>query len=126
MHRTDAMPDLIETIYDAALQPSRWSDVVAKINKFIGSQACGVFSKDSVSKYGVTRLVYVETYSSPSEAIAREKALKEWRRDWKIRLMSRTIRIGATSCCSMSTSTATRGLDSVRHIRPAGRVSSPG
>ncbi|MDA9494475.1 GIY-YIG nuclease family protein [Bradyrhizobium sp. CCBAU 11361] len=40
-----------------------------------------------VSKYGVTRLVYVETYASPSEAIAREKALKEWRRDWKIRLI---------------------------------------
>ncbi len=40
-----------------------------------------------VSKYGVTRLVYVETYATPSEAIAREKALKEWQRDWKIRLI---------------------------------------
>ncbi|MCP3394129.1 GIY-YIG nuclease family protein [Bradyrhizobium sp. CCGB12] len=40
-----------------------------------------------VAKYSVTRLVYVETYTSPSEAIAREKALKEWRRDWKIRLI---------------------------------------
>ena len=38
-----------------------------------------------VRKYGVTRLVYVETFASPSEAIAREKALKEWHRDWKIR-----------------------------------------
>jgi putative endonuclease len=38
-------------------------------------------------KYGVIRLVHVETYASPSEAIAREKALKEWRRDWKIRLI---------------------------------------
>lgn len=40
-----------------------------------------------VKKYGVTRLVYVETYGSPQEAIAREKALKEWRRDWKVRLI---------------------------------------
>ncbi|TWA96154.1 GIY-YIG nuclease family protein [Bradyrhizobium stylosanthis] len=40
-----------------------------------------------VAKYGVTRLVYVETYATPSEAIAREKALKEWQRDWKIRLI---------------------------------------
>ncbi|MDA9412736.1 GIY-YIG nuclease family protein [Bradyrhizobium sp. CCBAU 45384] len=40
-----------------------------------------------VKKYGVTRLVYVETYASPSEAIARGKALKEWRREWKIRLI---------------------------------------
>jgi putative endonuclease len=38
-----------------------------------------------VAKYGVTRLM--ETYASPSEAIARERALKEWRRDWKIRLI---------------------------------------
>ncbi|WP_407167326.1 GIY-YIG nuclease family protein [Bradyrhizobium sp. ORS 111] len=40
-----------------------------------------------VKKYGVTQLVYVEIYASPQEAIAREKALKEWRRDWKIRLI---------------------------------------
>ncbi|KWV58778.1 excinuclease ABC subunit C [Bradyrhizobium macuxiense] len=40
-----------------------------------------------VKKYGVTRLVYVEIYALPQEAIAREKALKEWRRDWKIRLI---------------------------------------
>jgi putative endonuclease len=43
----------------------------------------------SSSRDGVIRLVYVETYASPTEAIAREKALKEWRRDWKIRLIER-------------------------------------
>jgi putative endonuclease len=40
-----------------------------------------------VRKYGVTRLVYMETYASPREAIARENPLKNWRRDWKIRLI---------------------------------------
>jgi len=40
-----------------------------------------------VRKYGVTRLVYVEEYSSPEEAIRREKQLKNWHRDWKIRLI---------------------------------------
>lgn len=40
-----------------------------------------------VKKYGVRRLVYMEVYASPQEAIAREKALKEWRRDWKVRLI---------------------------------------
>jgi putative endonuclease len=40
-----------------------------------------------VKKYGVTRLVYMETYATPQEAIAREKQLKVWRRDWKIRLI---------------------------------------
>jgi putative endonuclease len=40
-----------------------------------------------IKKYGVTRLVYMETYASPQEAIAREKQLKNWRRDWKIQLI---------------------------------------
>jgi predicted GIY-YIG superfamily endonuclease len=40
-----------------------------------------------VRKYGVTRPVYMETYASPREAIAREKQLKNWHRDWKIRLI---------------------------------------
>jgi len=40
-----------------------------------------------VRQYGVDRLVYVETYARPDEAIAREKQLKHWNRDWKIRLI---------------------------------------
>jgi putative endonuclease len=40
-----------------------------------------------VKKHGVTRLVYMETFASPQEAIAREKQLKNWHRDWKIRLI---------------------------------------
>jgi putative endonuclease len=37
--------------------------------------------------YGVDRLVWFEMYDDPTEAIAREKAVKRWRRDWKIRLI---------------------------------------
>jgi putative endonuclease len=37
--------------------------------------------------YGVDRLVWFEAYDDPTEAISREKALKKWRRDWKIRLI---------------------------------------
>jgi putative endonuclease len=33
------------------------------------------------------RLVYVEEFTSPQEAIQREKQLKNWRRDWKIQLI---------------------------------------
>jgi putative endonuclease len=40
-----------------------------------------------VKKYGVHRLVHVETFASPQEAISREKQLKNWHRDWKIRLI---------------------------------------
>ena len=38
------------------------------------------------AQYGVDRLVRFETYDDPIVAIARGKALKKWRRDWKIRL----------------------------------------
>jgi len=40
-----------------------------------------------VGKSKVHRLVYVEAFATPREAIAREKQLKNWRRDWKIRLI---------------------------------------
>jgi putative endonuclease len=40
-------------------------------------------------RYGVDRLVWFEVYNDPIAAIAREKDLKKWRRDWKIRLIER-------------------------------------
>jgi len=42
-----------------------------------------------VKAYGVHRLVYVESYDRVDEAIAREKQLKRWKRDWKIELIER-------------------------------------
>lgn len=39
------------------------------------------------SKIGATKLVYVETYPDIRDAIAREKALKDWRREKKIVLI---------------------------------------
>jgi putative endonuclease len=44
-------------------------------------------TKGFASKYGVTRLVWYETHEQITEAIAREKELKKWRRDRKIRLI---------------------------------------
>jgi putative endonuclease len=35
------------------------------------------------SRYGVDRLVWFECYDDPVSAIAREKTLKKWRRDWE-------------------------------------------
>jgi DNA-binding CsgD family transcriptional regulator len=61
--------DLIEDIYDAALEPARWNDVVVGINEFVGGRACGIFSKDSISKSGVTHYYcgadpyYIQLYS---------------------------------------------------------------
>jgi putative endonuclease len=39
------------------------------------------------AQYGVDRLVWYEVYDDPIGAITREKELKKWRRDWKIRLI---------------------------------------
>lgn len=38
-------------------------------------------------KYAVHQLVYLEGHDSMETAICREKALKEWRRAWKIKLI---------------------------------------
>ena len=39
------------------------------------------------SKYNISRLVWFEIYDDPTNAIAREKELKKWRRDWKTQLV---------------------------------------
>jgi putative endonuclease len=41
-------------------------------------------------RYGIGRLVWFETYDDPSNAIAREKDIKKWRRAWKLRLIEET------------------------------------
>jgi putative endonuclease len=38
-------------------------------------------------QYGVKRPVYFETYSDVSDAVLRERRMKEWRRAWKVRLI---------------------------------------
>jgi putative endonuclease len=40
-------------------------------------------------KYNCSRLVYYEEYSLAVEAISREKNLKKWKRNWKIKLIER-------------------------------------
>jgi putative endonuclease len=39
------------------------------------------------SKYDVKRLVWYEVHDEIGEAIYREKQIKKWNRDWKIRLI---------------------------------------
>jgi putative endonuclease len=43
--------------------------------------------KGFTAEYCVDKLVWYETYEQIDEAITREKSLKKWRRDWKIRLI---------------------------------------
>jgi putative endonuclease len=39
------------------------------------------------ARYGIDKLVYFEIFDDPASAIAREKQLKKWRRDWKLELI---------------------------------------
>jgi putative endonuclease len=47
------------------------------------TKAAGGFT----ARYGVDKLVWFEIYEDAVTAISREKELKKWRRDWKIRLI---------------------------------------
>lgn len=40
-------------------------------------------------KHGLTRLVYVGAYPTIEQAIAREKAMKAWKRQWELKLIRR-------------------------------------
>jgi len=40
-------------------------------------------------KYKLKKLIYLEEYRDIREAIAREKQLKNWHRDWKINLIKK-------------------------------------
>ena len=40
------------------------------------------------AKYKVNKLVYFEKFQSVKDAIAREKQLKHWNREWKVRLIN--------------------------------------
>jgi putative endonuclease len=58
------------------------SDLVRRVSEHKTKSVPG-FS----ARYGVDRLVWFEIYDDPATAISREKELKKWRRDWKIRLI---------------------------------------
>jgi len=58
------------------------NDIVRRVCEH-KSKAVAGFTK----RYAVDKLVWFEIYDDPETAIAREKELKKWRRDWKIRLI---------------------------------------
>lgn len=52
MHDIERVSELIGDIYDAALDPSLWVDVLEKTGQFVGGRAASLFSKDVASKTG--------------------------------------------------------------------------
>ncbi len=61
------------------------NDLVRRVYEHKNSLAEG-FTK----KYGVHTLVWFESTPSIEAAIAREKQLKNWKREWKLALLERT------------------------------------
>ena len=62
MDRAKKLSELISEIYDAALDPSLWSDVVGRAGRFVGGSAAAIFSKDPVAGSGN---VYYESAIDP-------------------------------------------------------------
>jgi putative endonuclease len=57
--------------------------VTSDLRRRIHEHRAGIRS-GFASRYGVMRLVLIEAFPDMASAIAREKQLKRWHRDWKI------------------------------------------
>ena len=58
------------------------SDLVQRVWQHKGDFVAG-FTR----QYAVHRLVWYETHGTMESAISREKAIKRWRREWKLQLI---------------------------------------
>jgi putative endonuclease len=63
-----------------------YTGVTADIAARMVQHRAGTGSK-FCAEYGISRLVYVEAHEEIAQAIAREKAIKKWRRAWKVALI---------------------------------------
>jgi putative endonuclease len=61
------------------------SDLIKRVWEHKSDAVAG-FTK----QYGVHMLVWFELHETMESAICREKALKAWKRDWKLRLIEAT------------------------------------
>ena len=48
------------------------------------------FVEGFTKKYGLKKLLYFEVFNRVKDAIAREKQLKHWKRNWKLNLIKKT------------------------------------
>lgn len=62
------------------------SDLKARVYQHLNK----AYPNSFTAKYNCNKLVYYEYYSSIEEAIAREKNIKNWKREWKDELINKT------------------------------------
>ncbi len=63
-----------------------YTGVTSDLLKRVGEHKLHIF-KGFTSWYGVSILVHFESTSDVESAIKREKQIKKWNREWKIRLI---------------------------------------
>ena len=61
--------------------------VTSDISKRIYEHKKKVYPKSFTAKYNTDQLVYFERFDDITYAIAREKVLKKWKREWKENLI---------------------------------------
>lgn len=59
------------------------SDIAARV----AEHKAGADPQSFTARYGCDRLVYFERFDLITDAIAREKQLKHWKRQWKVELI---------------------------------------
>ena len=76
-------------VYIVASKPHGviYTGVTANLAERVPQHRSGLGGSKFARKYNCTRLVYAEPHTTMLEAIAREKAIKEWPRLWRLRLI---------------------------------------
>ncbi len=86
IHESDAAAMKGGWVYILPNKPNGilYAGVTNDLIRRIGEHRAG-FVKGFTKRYGLTMLVYYEVHDSIEEAIKREKRMKEWNRNWKLR-----------------------------------------
>ncbi len=73
----------------ASRQRALYIGITNDLETRLGEHKTKRYPNSFTAKYNITRLVHWEDFTDPSQAIAREKELKGWRREKKVRLIQR-------------------------------------
>jgi putative endonuclease len=71
----------------ASIQRVIYIGITSDLETRLASHRSKQFPRSFTATYNVNRLVHVEDYTEITQAIAREKQLKGWRRGKKVRLI---------------------------------------
>ena len=73
---------ILTNLHNTVLYIGMTNDIMRRMTEHKAGTVEG-FSK----RYNLKKLVYLEEFSEVREALAREKQLKNWHRDWKLNLI---------------------------------------